>query len=267
MQAPPPNLPTAGQRWNADTYARDAGFVPALGDAVVEWLAPRPGERILDLGCGDGALTTTLAARGASIVGVDASPELVAAAAARGIEARLADGHALDFEDEFDAVFSNAALHWMREPDRVLAGVARALKPGGRFVAEFGGHGNVAAIVTALLAAIRLNGIADNGFRWFFPTPEEYAARLREHGFEVENIASIPRPTPLPTGIEGWLRTFADPFLRSAPIDAHARAIEDVTDLLAASLCDDAGRWHADYVRLRFSARLASHPSSLTDST
>src|SRR5688500_15143750 len=140
------------QSWSAEGYARNARFVADLGQPVLELLAPQPGERILDLGCGDGALTTKLVAAGATVVGGDASAELVAAAQALGLDARIADGQALAFEAEFDAVFSNAALHWMKQPDAVIAGVRRALKPGGRFVGEFGGHGNVAAIVTALVA-------------------------------------------------------------------------------------------------------------------
>ncbi|PSD12736.1 hypothetical protein C7E15_17500, partial [Stenotrophomonas maltophilia] len=116
----------AGQQWNAQDYAIDAGFVPLLGGAVARLLDPRAGERILDLGCGDGVLSTELALSGARIHGVDASPELVIAARARGVDAQVMDGHALSFDSEFDAVFSNAALHWMGNPDRVLEGVRRA---------------------------------------------------------------------------------------------------------------------------------------------
>jgi SAM-dependent methyltransferase len=251
-------FPVAGQRWNAADYANHAGFVPALGAPALELLAPRAGERILDLGCGDGALTEKIAASGASVVGADASPELVAAAVARGLDARVLDGHALPFAGEFDAVFSNAALHWMRGPDEVLDGVRRALKPGGRFVGEFGGHGNVAAIVVAAGAALRLHGRAAPAFRWFFPSADEYAARLRRHGFEVRSIALIPRPTLLPTGIAGWLRTFAEPLLAGvADPRLRERILADAEALLAPALRDASGRWTADYVRLRFSARLA----------
>ncbi|MBM3520657.1 MAG: class I SAM-dependent methyltransferase, partial [Alphaproteobacteria bacterium] len=146
------------QDWSAGTYARHARFVSDLAEGVVSWLAPQPGERILDLGCGDGALTEKLCHSGASLVGVDSSADLLAAAKARGLDARLMDGERLTFDSEFDAVFSNAALHWMKAADKVAEGVSRALKPGGRFVAEFGGHGNVAAIVTAMLAVARHRG-------------------------------------------------------------------------------------------------------------
>src|SRR5581483_10709207 len=134
------------QEWSAERYAATANFVPTLGAAVLEWLDPRPGERILDLGCGDGALTVKVAAAGADVVAVDAAPDMVAAAKAKGLDARVVPGQQLAFEREFDAVFSNAALHWMRPPEAVLAGVARALKPGSRFVAEMGGQNNTAAI-------------------------------------------------------------------------------------------------------------------------
>ncbi|MBW8726144.1 MAG: methyltransferase domain-containing protein [Inquilinus limosus] len=246
------------QTWSAEGYARNARFVADLGQPVLELLAPRPGERILDLGCGDGALTVKLVAAGATVVGADASAELVAAARALGLDARIADGQALAFDAEFDAVFSNAALHWMRQPDAVIAGVRRALKPGGRFVGEFGGHGNVAAIVTALVAALNAHGL-DGAARvpWFFPTPAEYAAKLEAQGFRVDSIALVPRPTPLPTGMRGWLDTFANPLLDGIDTAARGPILDEVQALLAPSLRDQAGNWTADYVRLRFAATLA----------
>jgi trans-aconitate methyltransferase len=255
-------IPAAGQLWSATGYAADAGFVPVLGTAVAELLAAQAGERILDLGCGDGVLTARLQASGATLVGVDASPELVAAAAERGVQAQVIDGHALPFEAEFDAVFSNAALHWMREPDAVIEGVRRALKPGGRFVGEFGGHGNVAAIVTALRAALYANDAGEPEFAWFFPTAEEYAQKLQAHGFMVETIALIPRQTRLPTGIGGWLRTFVNPFLSGVDDATRKRVLADTETLLRPALCDADGRWSADYVRLRFVACLSTTPHS-----
>ncbi|WP_225770075.1 class I SAM-dependent methyltransferase [Inquilinus sp. Marseille-Q2685] len=247
------------QSWSAEGYARNARFVAHLGQPVLELLAPRPGERILDLGCGDGALTAKLAAAGAEVVGADASAELVAAARALGLDARIADGQALAFDAEFDAVFSNAALHWMRDADAVIAGVRRALKPGGRFVGEFGGHGNVAAIVTALVAALNARGL-DGAARvpWFFPTPAEYTAKLQAQGFRVDTIGLMPRPTPLPTGMRGWLDTFANPLLDGIDGAARAALLDEVEALLAPSLRDRSGNWTADYVRLRFAATLAS---------
>ena len=145
--------PKPVQRWQADDYAVKGRFVSDLARPVLDLLAPLKGERILDLGCGDGVLTQEIAARGA-----DLSEELLAAAAAKGLKVQKVDGHALPFEDEFDAVFTNAALHWMRRPELVIAGVRRALRPRGRFAGEFGGHGNVAAIATAIRAVGALRG-------------------------------------------------------------------------------------------------------------
>jgi trans-aconitate methyltransferase len=247
-------LPAASQHWDAGRYATHAGFVPALGESVAALLAPQAGERILDLGCGDGVLTAKLAESGAQVVGVDASPELVAAARARGVQAEVVDGHALAYDNAFDAVFSNAALHWMRQPEDVLHGVRRALRPGGRFVAEMGGHGNVAAITTALRAAIRLHGEAEPAFAWYFPTAEAYAGLLQRHGFRVDSIALLPRPTPLPTGMAGWLRTFADPWLAGIAVERHAAILDTAIDLMAPALRDEAGHWTGDYARLRFHA-------------
>lgn len=246
------------QTWQPEGYARHAAFVPELGMPVVELLAPKPGERILDLGCGDGALTAKLAGLGCEVVGVDASPEMVAAARARGLDARVVAGEELAFEAEFDAVFSNAALHWMkRDPDAVITAVARALRPGGRFVAEMGGHGNVAAISVALHAALARRGVdARAASPWYFPTPEAYRERLERHGFEVVTIELLPRPTPLPTGIAGWLETFAAPFTRLVPEADRSACLDEVVALLEPQLCDESGRWTADYVRLRFAARL-----------
>ncbi|MGH6914384.1 MAG: class I SAM-dependent methyltransferase [Geminicoccales bacterium] len=245
------------QSWEAVSYARHAGFVSELGAPVLELLHPHPGERILDLGCGDGKLAERLIAAGCEVIGVDAAPDMIEAARAKGVDARLMNGEALAFQAEFDAVFSNAALHWMRDPDSVIQGVRRALGPGGRFVGELGGHGNVAAIIVALVAVLERRGIDGQGaIPWYFPTPEAYAARLEAAGFTVESIALIPRPTPLPTDMAGWLDTFAKSFFaRLAPAERQA-AHDEVIGLLRPCLCDEQGRWTADYVRLRFAARL-----------
>lgn len=245
----------ATQTWQAERYATNARFVADLGAPVLNLLAPRPGERILDLGCGDGALTLKLAEAGANVLGVDSAEELLAAARKLGLEVRAMDGHALDFAGEFDAVFSNAALHWMLDPDAVIAGVHRALKPGGRFVGEFGGHGNVAACVVALMAVLNARGYDGPSRRlWFFPSAEAYAARLRRHGFHIDSIELIPRPTPLPTGMRGWLDTFGENFFAVLPEADREAAVDEVLALLAPALCDEAGNWTADYVRLRFAA-------------
>jgi trans-aconitate methyltransferase len=242
-----------GQRWDPKTYSENARFVAELGQPVVELLAPRPGERILDLGCGDGALTEKLARLGCAVVGVDASPEQIAAARARGLDARVADGQRLAFGAEFDAVFSNAALHWMKDPDAVIAGAARALKPGGRFVGELGGAGNIRRIVLALTAALARRGLAPE-LPWYFPSAEEYRARLQAGGFTVEEIVLFPRPTPLPGDISGWLQTFAGASLARLPEADREPFIAELRAALAPHLQQPDGSWVADYVRLRFAA-------------
>jgi len=246
--------PARQQTWAAESYGAHARFVADLAGAVVDWLSPRAGERILDLGCGDGALTEAIAATGADVVGVDASADLLQAARARGLDARAMDGQALTFDGEFDAVFSNAALHWMTEPDKVIDGIGRALKPGGRFVAEFGGHGNVAAIVVAMRAtARRRSGDEALAGPWFFPSAEAYRSRLEAHGFTVRRIGLYPRPTPLKTGMKAWLSVFRKPFFEQYG-EAMDEVLDEVTDLLAPVLRDEAGNWTADYVRLRAEA-------------
>lgn len=246
------------QHWSAARYAATAHFVPAFGAPVVELLAPEPGERILDLGCGDGVLTEKIAAAGATVVAVDAAPDMVAAARARGLDARVVAGQNLAFEREFDAVFSNAALHWMRPPEVVIAGVARALKPGGRFVAEMGGHNNTAAIQTAFRAVLGRRGVEALSLSpWYFPSAGAYRPKLEAAGFRVDEIAIVPRPTPLEAGLGAWLDTFAEDFLATLAPDDRGAAKEEICDLLRPILMDETGLWIADYVRLRFKAVLA----------
>ncbi|MGO8975286.1 MAG: class I SAM-dependent methyltransferase [Steroidobacteraceae bacterium] len=234
---------------------------PCAGErSIYELLGPRAGERILDLGCGDGALTKKLVEMGCDVVGVDASAAQVEAARRLGLNARVADGERLAFDAEFDAVFSNAAIHWMKPADDVIAGVWRALKPGGRFVAEFGGHGCVATIKRALIDALRRRGIDGDALDpWYFPAVEDYSARLARRGFAVRYIALIPRPTPLPTAINGWLDTFAQSFMAPLADSDRAGFIDEVREALRPELCDGDGNWFADYVRLRFAAGKPRH--------
>jgi trans-aconitate methyltransferase len=242
------------QTWSPSGYAQHAAFVPALGAGILEKLAPVAGERILDLGCGDGSLTERLLERGALVIAVDASLEMVAAARARSIDARVMDATQLTFEDQFDAVFSNAVLHWIHDQDAVLAGVRRALVPGGRFVAEFGGHTNIAGISVALRAVLGHRGIPYSR-HWYYPTPAAYGARLEAHGFSVELATLFPRPTPLPTGMAGWLHTFGHGALSAVPPDQRAEVEQEIIELLRPSLCDEFGNWTADYVRLQVIGR------------
>ena len=249
---------SAAQHWDPQRYNKNAGFVAELGNPLLDLLQPQPGERILDLGCGEGALTERLAASGATVVGVDASQEQIEAAKRRGLDVQVMDGEALTFAGEFDAVLSNAALHWMLNPDAVLQGVARALKPGGRFVGEMGGAGNVALIAGAVTAALEARGFDSQAANpWLFPSPEDYSARLEAAGFEVQSIQLIPRPTPLPGEMGGWLETFCESFLKRVAEDQRPALIAEVTEALRPRLCDAEGNWTADYVRLRFVARLS----------
>jgi SAM-dependent methyltransferase len=227
---------------------------------VLELLRPVAGERILDLGCGDGALTAELAARGCSVVGVDASAEQIRAAQARGLDARVMDGEKLNFEDEFEAVFSNATLHWMKDPDAVIAGVRRALRAGGRFVGELGGEGCVARILAALRTALAAQGVDPAPIQpWYFPGDIEYRRRLEQGGFVVHSIALIPRPTLLPGDIGDWLETFGEAFLAAAR--DRGALLDAVRDQLRPVLRDAEGRWTADYVRLRFAVERGADPS------
>jgi SAM-dependent methyltransferase len=246
--------PTA-QTWDPERYGRNARFVSDLGEPVLELLAPQAGEHILDLGCGDGVLTERLVASGCHVTAVDASAAQVAAARKRGLDARVMSGERLTFDGEFDAVFSNAAMHWMRDADAVIRGAWRALRPGGRFVAELGGSGCVETIRAALIAGLNRRGIdgaaADP---WYFPTDVEYRARLERRGFDVRFIALIPRPTPLPGDLNGWLETFAESFTGRLPPSERSEFLQEIQAAIRPALCAADGTWTADYVRLRFSA-------------
>lgn len=248
----------ATSRWEPADYAKNAAFVPAFGAPVLALLDPQPRERILDLGCGDGVLTAKLIEAGADVVGVDASDAMIAAAKERGIDAHVLDGQALSFDTEFDAVFSNAALHWMLDPEAVARGVFRALKPGGRFVGEMGGQGNVATLRSGLRAELIRRGyrVPDEDPQWY-PGVAEFTAIYEGAGFVDVEARLIPRPTPLPAGIAGWLKTFRAGFMDHAAVpdaeqDVVASAVEAA---LEPKLRKPDGTWEADYVRLRFTMR------------
>ena len=258
--------------WDAETYDESFRFVSDHGLDLVRLLDPQPGERTLDLGCGTGRLAAAIAEAGAEVVGIDSDPAMIAQSRAQfpgaqfpALRFEQGDGERLD-EDlgrwggPFDAVCSNAALHWMRRPAAVLRGVAGLLRPGGRFVAELGAAGNIAIVEEALRASLEEAGVprAEQPEGWFFPSPAVYAGLLEQHGFEVRALWCFDRPTPLEGGAEGleaWLHMFAGPFL--APLStADARAVEDRT---RARLWRD-GTWVADYRRLRFRAERVDSP-------
>ena len=251
-------------RWSPADYAGNAAFVPALGDAVLQLLAPQPGELVLDLGCGDGALTLQIMAAGARAIGLDASREMVEAARARGVDAFVADAQALDLDSQaarfgqFDAAFSNAALHWMLDPDAVASGVFALLKPGGRFAGEMGGEGNLAALRRALREELVARGypVPAEDPQWY-PSPEEFTRLYACAGFAEIEAQLIPRPTPLPSGVAGWVLTFRAGMLDVAGVpDAERPAVAAAVEgRLEDQLRQADGSWSADYVRLRFKMR------------
>lgn len=252
------SAPNASSRWDAADYGRNGAFVPALGLPVVELLAPVAGEHILDLGCGDGTLTQALIDAGAHVIGVDASAEMVAAARDRGIDARVMDGERLTFDAEFDAVFSNAVLHWMLDGAAVARGVFRALKPGGRFVGEMGGAGNVRALRAALNEELVAHGYAlpDHDQQWY-PDGEAFRAIYGAAGFQKIEARLIDRPTPLAAGPASWFRTFRGGYLDMIGVpEAERGAIyEAAAARLPEAMRGEDGIWRADYVRLRFTMR------------
>ena len=243
------------QTWDPDRYARNARNVADLATDVVALLSPRDGQRILDLGCGDGALTERLAAAGCEVVGVDSSEAQVAATRGRGLDARLMDGSDLSFDEEFDAVFSNMALHWMPRVDDVMRGVWRALRPGGRFVGELGGRGCIATIVGALHAGLARRRLDPRAIDpWHFWGADDCFARLGAHGFVVEIVALVPRPTRLPGDCGDVLATFGEAFLAAVPVGEREAFVDEVRDALRPRLFEHGRGWIADYVVLRFAA-------------
>jgi trans-aconitate methyltransferase len=243
--------------WNPTLYDDSAAFVSELASQLVVWLRPSPGERILDLGCGTGTLTAEIARHGARVTGVDSSPEMIVAAQEKYSELELAvsDGQALTYAAEFDAVFSNAALHWMPRAHDVARGVERALRPGGRFVAEFGGAGCIATVVQALSAVLREWQIDPALYlAWYFPRPGEYAALLEAQGLTVRELRYFERPTPVAreTGLATWLSMFQSRLMNELG-DRWPDLCEEVAVRCRPKLFRD-GQWVLDYVRLRILA-------------
>jgi SAM-dependent methyltransferase len=247
-------------RWSPTDYAKHAAFVPQLGDAVLQLLNPQPGELILDVGCGDGVLTQRIVEAGARVIGLDSSAEMVEAARGRGIDAFVADAEDMDLErfGQFDAVFSNAALHWMLDPDAVACGIFKALKDGGRFVGEMGGEGNLATLRQALRDELTGRGYAmpEQDPAWYAGV-EAFTRLYVTAGFSQIHVELIPRPTPLPGGVQDWVKTFRAGMMDVAMVpeferDDIAAAVEA---RVAPALQQPDGSWCADYVRLRFAMR------------
>ena len=247
--------------WDADLYDRSFGFVSAFATDMVDLLAPELGERIVDLGCGTGTLTEAIAARGAEVIGIDGDAAMVERA--RALHPHLtfqhADGRDFAIQGHADAVFSNAALHWMKEdPPGVIACVARALRPGGRFVAEMGAYRNVRIITDALYRALAEEGVPAEAvdFPWYFPRTSHYVGLLEDGGFDVTQLRYFARPTPLddcPNGLADWIDMFGRSFTDAAPPGRVPAVIDRTIELTRDRLCPD-GRWVTDYTRLRFVA-------------
>jgi trans-aconitate methyltransferase len=240
--------------WDASLYDEKHSFVWKRGAALIELLAPRAGEWVLDLGCGTGHLTARIAEAGAEVVGIDSSPEMVEEAKRQypGIPFGVADAREFRFDEPFDAVFSNAVLHWVKPPEQAVACVRRALKPGGRFVAEFGGRGNVEVIVRALRAAGRAIGLGDWEHPWYYPSIGEYAPLLERAGLEVTHAFLFDRPTPLEgeDGLRKWAEQFARDLLDRVPPDDREGFFRAFEEAARPALHRD-GTWFADYRRLR----------------
>jgi trans-aconitate methyltransferase len=247
------------QKWDPELYDAKHAFVWEKAKGVVDLLAAKPGERILDLGCGTGALTHEIACRGADVVGLDRSAEMIADARRKfpSIRFDICDARWLPFSDEFDAVFSNAALHWIPEPERVISGVACSLRHGGRFVAEFGGKGNVQSVIAALNAALVQLGISPDGIGpWYYPSIAEYASVLEKHGLETTESALLSRPTKLedgPDGLRHWIKMFCGSFLDRVPAADHDIFLAKVESNARPALWK-SDRWELDYRRLRIAA-------------
>lgn len=246
--------------WDPEKYDGKHSFVWKYGLGVVELLAPKPGERILDIGCGTGHLTNSLALAGAVVVGIDTSLAMIEQARQKypSVRFELGDGTDFEFPEPFDAVFSNAAIHWMKDQDKVARCIWRALKPGGRFVAEFGGKGNIRALHSGIRQEVEAAGYfgGDADYYRYYPSIGEYSALLESVGFRVTYALHFERPTPLEggdAGLRNWIGVFADNFLSRVPADKRDSVIASVEDRLRHQLYHD-GTWHADYRRIRISA-------------
>ncbi len=242
--------PSSTSQWDAADYARVGGFVPELGQAALELLDPQPGEHILDIGCGDGTLTLKIREAGADVVGIDNSLSMVAAAKAKGLDARLMDAAQLKFAEAFDAAFSNATLHWVLDKERAARAIWFALKPGGRFAGEMGGDGNLARLRQTLDDVLVERGFGPPTYaaNWY-PTPDEFTAVYEQTGFRDVDARLIDRPTELEHGVAAWVTTFRAGWLDRAGVPQEDR--QSIADAVAARV----GSNIADYVRLRFIMR------------
>ena len=245
---------SVSQHWEKEKYEKNARFVSDYGKELIEWLNPKKDEYILDLGCGDGVLTKEISKYGCKVLGLDGSQKFVEATRKLGVDAIQGDAQNMNFENEFDAIFSNAALHWMTDYDGVLKSVSKALKKSGRFVVEMGCKGNVETIENAIFEIAEKHNLKAKKC-WFFPTPEEEKELLGRYGLKVKRMISFSRPTLLPNGIKGWLQTFSAPAFVNIPKEMHEKLIDEIAEKLENELeKNENGQILADYVRLRFEA-------------
>ncbi len=244
--------------WDAELYEARHGFVWKYGESLIELLDPKGGERILDLGCGTGQLTQKIAEGGADVIGLDASPEMIGQARQNFPSLRfvLQDAVAMTFAEEFDAIFSNAVLHWIPDASAAARSMFHALRKGGRLVAELGGVGNVQKIENAIETVLRCHGSDGLPPRcMFFPSIGEYAGVLEACGLEVRSAVLFDRFTPLEgdDGMDQWLRQFASHYFEALPREQVAQARRETVEA-ARPLLFQEGRWHVDYRRLRIHA-------------
>lgn len=261
-------MPEPQQSWDARLYDDRHAFVWKAAADLVDLLAAREGEQIVDLGCGTGHLTAVIASSNARVIGIDTSPAMIEEARKLHPHLQFIVGDARTFkvEEPVDAVFSNATLHWVRPPGQAVGRIALALKPGGRFVAELGGYGNVQAVVRAMQRGLSGIGRAfpsEAYDTWYFPGIAEYSTLLERNGFEVTFAALFDRPTPLEgdEGLRNWLKMFADGYLRHVPPERLEEVIARTVEHARPHLFRD-GTWFADYRRLRIVARREEWPSA-----
>jgi SAM-dependent methyltransferase len=250
-------MPT--NNWNALLYDQKHSFVSEYGKSLIPLLEPQPNESILDLGCGTGHLTKTIAETSAHVVGIDSSASMIETARTTypDLEFLVADARNFSFPMPFDAIFSNAALHWIPEAEEVVRSIAAALKPGGRFVAEFGGKGNIATIISALQQSLREVANIEADFGWYYPSIGEYTSLLERYGLTVRLALLFDRPTKLEDGKKGlrnWLQMFRGNMLQNMPDETKSQVIER-TEERAHDLLFKGDHWIADYRRLRVVAR------------
>lgn len=238
--------------WDPLQYNNVADFVAKLGEPLIDLLEPKSTDRILDLGCGDGSLSEKLMPLCSQLIGIDASEQMIAAAKVKGLTAFVKDAHNLNYKLEFDAVFSNAALHWMTQPQKVIKNIHQALKPKGVFVAEFGGFGNSNTIVKALVEELNNEKIAFQN-PWYFPTAQAYGTLLSTNGFEISYIELFDRFTPLNGPIQDWIRAFGQSFFKNTTNAQQHMILDKVASSVKDTLLVN-GTWHVDYVRLRLKA-------------